>query len=73
MDSISDEATGGEGGDIPIVLITTDRRNRGDSILLKLFSIGVYNALIGADRNIEQVCTLVNKPRNKKDAKILAE
>ena len=70
LDSISDEASNGEGTDIPIILITTDRRSPGDSILLKLFSIGVYNALIGADRNIDEVCKLINKPRTKKDAKI---
>lgn len=70
LDSISDESANGEGTDIPIILITTDRRAKGEAILLKLFSIGIYNALIGADRNIEEVCKLINKPRAKKDAKI---
>ncbi len=70
LDSISDESANGEGADIPIILITTDRRAKGEAILLKLFSIGIYNALIGADRNIEEVCKLINKPRAKKDAKI---
>ena len=70
LDSISDESSNGEGADIPIILITTDRRAKGESILLKLFSIGIYNALLGADRNIEEVCKLINKPRTKKDAKI---
>ena len=70
LDSISDESSNGEGADIPIVLIATDRRSKGDGILLKLFSIGIYNALLGADRNIDEVCKLINKPRTKKDAKI---
>ena len=70
LDSISDESSNGEGADIPIILITTDRRAKGESILLKLFSIGIYNALLGADRNIDEVCKLINKPRTKKDAKI---
>ena len=70
LDSISDESSDGEGTDIPIILISTDRRTKGDAILLKLFSIGVYNAIIGADRNIEEVCRLINKPRTKKDAKV---
>ncbi len=70
LDGISDEASNGEGADIPIILICTDRRAKGDSILLKLFSIGIYNAIIGQDRSIDEVCNLINKPRTKKDAKI---
>ena len=70
LDSISDESADGEGTDIPIILITTDRRAKGETILVKLFSIGIYNALLGADRNIDEVCKLINKPRTKKDAKI---
>lgn len=70
LDSISDESSNGEGTDIPIILIATDRRSKGDAILLKLFSIGIYNTIIGPDRNIDEVCKLINKPRTKKDAKI---
>ncbi len=70
LDSISDEASNGQGEDIPIILITTERRTKGENILVKLFGIGVYSALIGQDRSIEQVCNLINKPRSKKDAKI---
>ncbi len=69
LDSISDEASNSEEGEIPIVLICTDRREKGEPILLKMFSIGVYSALIGNDRTIENVCQLINKPRNKKEAK----
>lgn len=70
LDSISDESSNTEGTDIPIILIATDRRAKGDAILLKLFSIGIYNTIIGTDRNIDEVCRLINKPRTKKDAKI---
>ncbi|MFR2535044.1 MAG: hypothetical protein ACLTEH_03305 [Clostridia bacterium] len=70
LDSISDEASTNAGEDIPIILITTDRRTKSESLLIKLFGIGVYSALIGQDRSIEQVCNLINKPRTKKEAKI---
>ena len=69
LDSISDEATTYSGEDIPIILITTDRRNKTDNILIRLFGIGVYSALIGQDRSIEEICKLIEKPRSKKDAK----
>ncbi len=68
LDSISDEATNG-GGDTPIVLICTDRRSKSEAILVKLFGIGIYNALLGRDRTIDQICNLLNKPRSKKEAK----
>jgi len=68
LDSISDEATNG-GGDTPIILICTDRRSKSESILIKLFGIGIYNALLGRDRTVEQICGLLNKPRSKKEAK----
>ncbi len=70
LDSISDEASNIQGEDIPIILISTDRRTKGENILVKLFGIGVYSALIGQDRSIEQVCNLINKPRSKKEAKV---
>lgn len=31
---------------------------------------GIYNAIIGNDRSINEVCRLINKPRSKKQAKI---
>lgn len=69
LDSISDEAYKSNGEDIPIVFICSDRRDKGDKLLPRLFSMGIYNALIGNDRVIDNVCNLINKPRNKKDAK----
>ena len=70
LDNISDEATGINGEDIPIILIATDRRTKSEPILVKLFGIGIYNALLGQDRSTANVCTLLNKPRSKKEAKI---
>ena len=70
LDNISDEATTRDGQDIPIILICADRREKSESILVKLFGIGIYSALLGKDRTIANVCELMNKPRNKKDAKI---
>ncbi len=70
MDNISDEATNESGNDIPIILICTDRREKSDPLLVKLFGIGVYNALLGKDRSITQVCELLERPRTKKEAKV---
>ena len=70
LDNISDEATGINGEDIPIILLSTDRRTKSEPILVKLFGIGIYNALLGQDRSIEEVCKLIQKPRSKKEAKI---
>ena len=69
LDSISDEASDMRGNDIPIILICSDRRTRPEALLVKLFGIGVYNALIGNDRSIDEVCNLISKPRSKKEAK----
>lgn len=70
LDNISDEAVTTAGEDIPIVLIATDRRTKSDNLLIKLFGIGVYSALLGQDRSTEEVCKLIQKPRSKKEAKI---
>ena len=71
LDSISDEAhDDNQGKEASIILICTDRRVKGNSILVKLFGIGVYNALLGNDRSMDEVCKLINRPRSKKEAKI---
>lgn len=68
LDNISDEASNA-GNDIPIILISTDRRTREDQMLVKFFGIGIYNALLGQDRSISEVCRLIHMPRSKKEAK----
>ena len=70
LDSISDEAVASDGSDIPIILICSERRTKSEDILVKLFGIGIYNAIIGKDRSTEEVCRLINKPRSKKEAKL---
>ena len=70
LDGISDEASNLKGEDIPIILICSDRREKSESMLVKLFGIGIYNALLGSDRSVDNVCKLLNKPRSKKEAKI---
>ena len=69
LDSISDEASNVRGNDIPIILICSDRRTKSEQMLVKLFGIGVYNAIIGTDRSVDEVCRLINRPRSKKEAK----
>ena len=69
LDNISDEALNLKGDDIPIILICSDRREKSEEMLVKIFGIGIYNALLGNDRSVENVCNLLNKPRGKKDAK----
>ena len=70
LDNISGEAFSADGSDIPIILICSERRTKSEDILVKLFGIGIYNAIIGKDRTTEEVCKLINKPRSKKEAKV---
>ncbi len=69
LDSISDEASNLRGSDIPIILICSDRRTKSEQMLVKLFGIGIYNAILGNDRSVDEVCRLIHKPRLKKEAK----
>lgn len=70
LDSITDEASNSKGKDIPIILICSERRRKAEEVLVKLFGIGIYNAIIGNDRSTDEVCRLINSPRSKKEAKI---
>lgn len=70
LDNISDEASNANGKDIPIILICSERRYKSEDIFVKLFGIGIYNAIIGNDRSTEEVCKLIERPRSKKQAKI---
>lgn len=69
LDSISDEASNMRGDETPIILICSDRRTKSEQMLVKLFGIGIYNAIIGNDRSVDEVCRLINRPRVKKEAK----
>ena len=70
LDDISDEAINLKGQDIPIILICSERRTKSEDIFVKLFGLGIYNAIIGNDRSTEEVCRLIERPRSKKQAKI---
>ncbi len=70
MDSISDEASNVKGNDTPIIVICSDRRVKSEPMLVKLFGIGIYDAIIGNDRSVDEVCRLINRPRTKKEAKV---
>lgn len=67
--TIREEAVNAQGVPVPVVFITTDRHILGDFLTSKLFEIGIYNALVGNDRSIENVCTLMFHPRKKQEAR----
>jgi len=69
LDNISDEATDESGENTDIILICSDRRDVSDDMLIKFFGIGIYSAVIGKDRSIDEIIRLINKPRTKKEAK----
>lgn len=71
LDEITDEAYKEDGTGIPIILICKDRRSEQDPIISKLFTLGIYNILLGKERTIQNVCALIEQPRNKKKAKLL--
>ena len=70
LDKISDEAINIKGQDIPVILICSERRTKSEDIFVKLFGLGIYNAIIGNDRSTEEICRLIERPRSKKQAKI---
>ena len=69
LDDISDEAQDIDGNETSIILICGDRHTKGSSFLVKIFGIGIYNALLGTERSVDNVCKLIYKPRVKKEAK----
>ena len=69
LDDISDEAQDIDGNETSIILICADRHTKGSAFLVKIFGIGIYNALLGTERSMDNVCKLINKPRVKKEAK----
>ena len=64
IDKITDEIQ-----DTDIIFICSDRREKGDPFINKLFSIGIYNFLLGDDRSVNPLCDLIKKPKNKREAK----
>ncbi|MBR6252724.1 MAG: hypothetical protein IKR04_02660 [Clostridia bacterium] len=64
LDSITDEID-----DSPIIFICSQNRTKSDSFISRLFNMGIYNFLIGDDRQEGPLCKLIKNPRNKKEAK----
>ena len=54
---------------IDIILVCADRRKKTDDMLVKIYAKGIYNAIIGQDRSIDEICRLINQPRDKQEAK----
>ena len=67
--NISDEAKTPNNEPIDIILVCADRRKKTDDLLAKIYKKGIYNAIIGQDRRIDERCRLINQPRDKEEAK----
>ena len=64
IDQITDEIPGAD-----VIIICGNRRTKSDTFIKKLFSSGIYNFLIGGDRNVGPLCEILRKPKNKREAK----
>jgi hypothetical protein len=64
VDSITDEVQ-----DAEIIYICSDRRTKDDKFIVRLYSIGIYNILIGEDRKVDNLCEAIKRPKTKKEAK----
>ncbi len=64
IDSITDEVD-----DTTIIFICSDSRTKNDALIGRLFNLGIYNVLIGDERNPNTLCKLIRTPRTKKEAK----
>jgi len=67
---ISEEAKGINNEKIDIILICADRRKKTDNMLAKIYKKEIYNAIIGQDRSIDEVCKLIYRPKDKEAAKL---
>ena len=64
IDTITDEIQDSE-----IIYICSDRRTKDDKFIMRLYNLGIYNLLIGDDRNINPLCDIIKKPKTKREAK----
>ncbi len=65
IDSITDEIP-----NAVIIFICSDNRTKGDALMSRLFNIGIYNILMGDERQPRQLCNLIREPRTKREAKL---
>ena len=68
LDSIAMEINDFSDKRIPIILICTDRRTKPSNMIKKIYNSGIFDAVIGSDRKIDNVCKLINTPRTKEEA-----
>ena len=66
IDRLTDEI---EASKSKIILICSDRRNKTDTLLSKLYGNGIYSMLLGEDRVITNLCAIIKEPKTKKQAK----
>lgn len=52
-----------------LIIIASERRKLGDNFLARLFVLGVYTVLTGSDRTKGKVCSAINSPTTKKEAR----
>lgn len=64
IDTITDEIQDSE-----IIYICSERRTKDDEFVRLLYNLGIYNLLIGDDRNINPLCDIIRKPKTKREAK----
>lgn len=69
LQEVSYENYNQNGEKIEIILICTDRRTKSGYVVSKLYELGIYDALIGSDRKIDNVCSLLQHPRTAEEAK----
>lgn len=55
---------------IPILFVTNEKRTLKDEIILNMFNLGIYNALVEKDRTITKICELINNPRTEDEARV---
>lgn len=68
LQEISNEIQNNSVKKTDVIVICTDRRTKSSFVLTKMFECGIYNALVGTDRRIDNVCDLINNPRTEREA-----
>lgn len=67
--NIADEIKNMNNEQIEVILVCADRRKKTDNMLVKIYKKDIYNAIVGQDRSIDEICRLINQPRDKEAAK----
>ena len=68
LQEISNEIQNNSVKKTDVIVICTDRRTKSSFVLTKMFEFKIYNALVGTDRRIDNVCDLIHNPRTEKEA-----